>query len=187
MVVLPNDLSPTLMLHLDAEGRWVCDQDGLVSPIEEGGWVTTGGQRWQIGLPAAAEGTVREGTVRSLRTFSLHFRVSLDEEHTDLVLRRGEDEVAVPARKHHYLLLTLARLRDNDAQSGVGPAEAGWVAQSELAHMLRITQSQVNLQVFRARKQLAALGIEEAAALVERRVGSRQLRISDVKLHIQRG
>ena len=42
--------------------------------------------------------------------------------------------------------------------------------------MLRLPRSQVNLQVFRARKQLAEAGVGNAAALVERRQGSQQLR-----------
>jgi len=46
------------------------------------------------------------------------------------------------------------------------------------------TAPQINLDVFRIRKQFAALGLPDAANIVERRPRTRQLRIGTFHIHI---
>ncbi len=84
--------------------------------------------------------------------------------------------------------MTLARARLRDAEDAdLDEQSHGWVYQDELASMLRTSRNQLNLQVFRARKQLADLGVPGAHGLVERRLDSRQVRIGVGRLSIEAG
>jgi len=51
--------------------------------------------------------------------------------------------------------------------------------------MLGLEPNVLNVQIFRARKQLAAAGFEDAAQLVERRPGARQLRLGTGRLRVR--
>lgn len=53
----------------------------------------------------------------------------------------------------------------------------GWLYVDDLLKMLKITDNQLNLQIFRARKPLAQAGVEDAANLIERQPSNRALRI----------
>ncbi len=95
----------------------------------------------------------------------LHFRVSADEEWCQLMLRHSAGDIELAPRTHHYLLLTLAR--------------------PQLQRMLRIPEGQIDLQVFGLRKQLAAAGVANAAAVVERRKRYDLLRIGPGDLSVE--
>ena len=43
--------------------------------------------------------------------------------------------------------------------------------------MLNMDDNHLNISIYRARAQLAKLGVVDAAALIERRTGTRQLRL----------
>ncbi len=76
-------------------------------------------------------------------------------------------EKPLEARAYHYMLVTLARLRLKDTESAV--AERGWVHREELCRMLAVDNNKLNVDIFRARKQLAGMGVLGAAGLIERR------------------
>ena len=117
----------------------------------------------------------------------LHFGVSLDEEHVTCGVRiRMGGRVDLGARAFHELLLFLARARLADVEADVEASEQGWRYQDEVARDLGITPSLLNIHVFRARQQLAQLGIEDATALVERRAPTKQLRIGVSRLGVNR-
>ena len=98
----------------------------------------------------------------------------------------GDRRFDLKSRAHHYLLLTLARARISDADDPDLPATArGWLYQDDLARMLRLDDNAIYLAVFRARKQLKKAGVSRAASLVERRAGTRQLRIGVSELHVR--
>src|SRR3989344_3895216 len=86
---------------------------------------------------------------------SLHFNVSLDEEHVRLQVQEGERQFDLGERTHHYALLTLARLRWADAQRHRDSQAHGWVELERLAKMLGVEPGHLNIQIFRMRKQLA--------------------------------
>jgi hypothetical protein len=85
----------------------------------------------------------------------LHFNISLNEEHALLHVSSQQCSVDLGERVHHYCLLTLARLRLLDAGRGVDATEQGWVHVDRLQRMLGIDACYLNIQIFRARKQLA--------------------------------
>jgi hypothetical protein len=61
---------------------------------------------------------------------------------------------------------------------------SGWVNRDDLANDPRMASPQLNLDVFRIRKQFAVKGVVDAAALVERRSG--ELRIGTGKIAVAR-
>lgn len=101
------------------------------------------------------------------------FHTSQDEEHTFILAHMNCTGVDLGERVHHYLLLLLARQRLNDADKGFDSSNQGWVRVERLSVMLGLCESYVNLQIHRARKQLARFaGSDEGAAqLIERRAG----------------
>lgn len=113
-------------------------------------------------------------TIVSLRPpLWLHFRISLDEEHAQLRVSSGQYSVDLGERVHHYCLLTLARRRLHDAGRGIDPTEQGWLHVDELQRMLGIDACHLNIQIFRARKQMACVASEHGWSCdpVERRRG----------------
>ena len=110
--------------------------------------------------------------------------MSPDEEHVTLRASWQTGELNLGARAHHYTLLTLARLRLRDRDAGAPGGEEGWVYAQDLQRMLAVDAGKLNLDVFRARKQLARYGVLDAARLVERRPDTRQLRLGVERLSV---
>lgn len=177
----PGAELPELQIFRGQDGAWVVERDQVTSPAEE--TVSAGGRSWTLLLPADPELTL-DRDAPSVATIGLRFQVSRDEEFAQMSVLHGAREIPLEARVHHYLLLTLARCRLRDIEQGVPAAAAGWIHQTELARKLRIEEGQVNLQVFRARSQLAEAHVEEAAGVVERRSPGRQLRVGVDRLEV---
>ncbi|MES2153366.1 MAG: hypothetical protein V4508_26595 [Pseudomonadota bacterium] len=118
----------------------------------------------------------------------LHFQVSLNEEHAYLKLALdGKEEIDLGERAHHYSLLTLARRRLNDAAHGLDPSSQGWVETLQLSRMLGLDPACLNIQIFRARRQIAH-ALPPGAQLpdiIERRRG--EVRLGTLKFCIVRG
>ena len=110
----------------------------------------------------------------------------LDEETTQLELRQ-QQVLDLAVRTHHYLLLQLARHRAEDAARGLDSKSQGWVYAEDLAAELGLDSTHMNIQIFRARKQLSdmlpdALGQH---CLLERRGG--KIRFGCEKFKIFKG
>ncbi len=118
---------------------------------------------------------------------SLHFYVSLDEEHVCLEVQDSHLTFDLGERSHHYALLILARMRLMDATRQLDGAAQGWVDMERLAKMLGLDPGHLNIQIFRVRKQLA-MALPPGAPvpeLVQRRRGA--LRYGDLPFRITRG
>ena len=117
-----------------------------------------------------------------------HFQVSLNEEHAYLKIACNQGaEIDLGERVHHYSLLTLARRRLDDAARGVDPSSQGWVDAHQLSRMLGLDPACLNIQIFRARRQIAR-ALPNGARLpdiVERRRG--ELRLGALAFRIVRG
>ena len=118
---------------------------------------------------------------------SFRFTVSQNEEHASLTVMSDGKPIALGERIHHYTLVTLARVRQQDAEKGLAPASQGWIELDALSRMLGVEPSYVNIQIFRAKHQILSALPECAAspALVERRRGS--LRFGDFPFEIEGG
>jgi hypothetical protein len=121
--------------------------------------------------------------------------VSRDEEYIALAAHEGDRVLDLGERAHHAVLLALARARLADqapaqGESPSSPAEVlpesahGWMYQDELGRMLQLDETQINLLIFRCRRQLAAAGVVGAAGIVERRRATRQLRLGVARIEI---
>ncbi|MEZ4449850.1 MAG: FHA domain-containing protein [Nannocystaceae bacterium] len=177
-LTLPDAQEPECSIYQDARGGWRVDQGDEVATIEDREVVHASGGPWRIHLPTAVIGTMQEidaGPV--VAGLSLRFAVSRDEEYVELTARTGDRVLDLQARAHHYPLLLLARRRLADVESGLGIDEQGWIRQDELLRMLRVDDNHLNISIHRARAQLGKAGVLDAASLVERRTGTRQLRL----------
>ncbi len=186
LLVLPDDERPEVSIFEDSGGRWVAESGDEIRPVADREVVIVDGEGWILDLPSTAGETWDVGSLGpTLETISLRFAVSSNEEHIELTLLYEGNSTEVPPRGHHYLLLTLARalLADDRAASS---AERGWVDGQELCRMLATEPSLLNVDVFRARRQLASLGVYGAAGIVARRHRSGQLRLGTERVEVTR-
>jgi len=89
--------------------------------------------------------------------------------------------IELPARAYHPLLMELARQRLEDRVDPEVSAELhGWVSVEQLMEYCQLSEQQLNVQVCRARRLFAALGVMDARKVIERR--RRKLRIGVSRL-----
>jgi len=186
LLPLPSDEAPEATVHRDGQGRWLLEHDGEVALVQHGDTTVVAGETWRLFLPSADEQTLDLGDAQlTLASARLRFVVSRDEEHIQLFAQTRTTKVDLKARAHHYVLLTLARARRDDATNGVEPAEQGWVYHGELARMLSTERTHINVAVYRLRKQLHDAGFSDAARCIERRLTTGQLRIGVPSFEIE--
>ena len=107
----------------------------------------------------------------------LDLEPSLDEESVRTSLTFPDGVLEVPSRAAHLLVLHLARERLADTARGLPAAEQGWVYAEVLADAVDMDPQRVNVEVYRARRQLTRLGVAGACELFERRSQTRQIRL----------
>jgi hypothetical protein len=181
LLALPCPDDPQLSIYRAPEGGGVAEGVGAIADGER---VEAGGRAWIVTLPAPLPDTVVSRSVApALRSIELEFAHTLNEEHVEIRVIAPMHEIPLKARAHGYLLLTLARLRLADA--GAPPEEAGWVVVDDLVRMLRCEENHLNVDIYRARRQLSKAGVRDAAGLVERRSATREVRIGVERLHIR--
>jgi hypothetical protein len=180
LLVLPSNDDPRVTIYRDANGAWVLEQPNeLILPIGNLQTFEVDRRTWRfccnenvrttsLGLPPEE---------LEVRRIQLSFLVSRDEEHVQLHMTCGASSFDMGARSHNYLLLTLARRRLADAADRIDEASCGWIHQDDIAHDPTMAPPQLNIDVCRIRKQFAAVGIVDAANIIERRPRARQLRI----------
>lgn len=147
--------------------------DGERRAVHDGDTVDVDGATWRVQLPLVVAGTPTLETARTLASVHLRFLVSTDEERVAIALvHRGGTDV-LPPQWHHYMLLTLARLRADDAARP--PDVRGWVERDRLLRMLKLDTNALNVAIHAARSGLSAAGLVDAAGIVEVRRGQRRL------------
>jgi len=166
LIAIPSSQDPSVTVYRSVDGSWVLEQDIAVTPITN--------QQTLLATAAALE----------VRHLLLEFSVSKDEEHVCLRARSGAYHFDLGERNHHYLLLTLARQRLQDASEGLQESACGWVYQDDFAHDPSMAPQQLSVDVFRIRKQFAAAGVTDAASIIERRPRTKQLRIGVPRISI---
>ena len=106
----------------------------------------------------------------------------------------ADREIELEERAHHGLLLTLGRQRLSDQEEagttagggeGLSEASFGWVYHDELLRMLGVDENYLHVAIFRCRQDLGRAGVAGAAALIERRRSTRQLRIGVQRIEIK--
>lgn len=185
LLVLPDEDQPRVSVMEAEGGRWRLEALGETRWVSEGEVVLVDGERWRLDLPVTGATLDSNLAGRTIDTIALRFGVSRDEERVEVRVVGADGETALPSRSYQYLLLTLARARLHDSGSDSPPAERGWVDRDVLCRMLAMDEYRLNVDVCRARKQFAALGIHGAGEIVQRRVGTGRLRLGVEKVSVR--
>lgn len=182
----PGRESPLVVVFRGPDRGWRAEIEDKVAPVDDQTPLEIEGETFVLELPPlpADDSTETVADLRSLARIELAFRVSSDEEHVALRVGGPSFSKSYPHRAHHYLLLYLARQRLADRARGLPESNCGWVDAEQILNDLRCDVTVVNVQIHRARKQLVELGIVDAGNLVERRGGSRQLRLGVPDLEV---
>ncbi|MEM1415729.1 MAG: FHA domain-containing protein [Myxococcota bacterium] len=191
LLVLPDDEIP-LVIVTGLDGAWVAERsaDGETFDVDDHDEIDVEGVRWVLELPPparrASASTVedRDRIARSIEALCLEIRHSKDEEFVEVTAEVGLERSTLPARAFHYLLLVLARARISDQERGLSQEEQGWVYADRLTEELNISRAKLNVDIFRARKQIADLRVLGAARIVERRPQTQQLRLGVKELRV---
>jgi pSer/pThr/pTyr-binding forkhead associated (FHA) protein len=183
---LPAD-EPLVTIWQDGGGLWwLEDEEGNVREVSERGTFDVRGRTWRLSSGSSTSTTALSHELLATQQLTLSIRHSLDEEHVEVVAKAGQTTQSLGARSHHYVLLHLARQRLADREAGIAEGSCGWVYQDELIRQLGIDRVQLNVNVFRLRQQLSSLSLKDPAAVVERRVQTRQIRIGVRSLDVTR-
>ncbi len=182
ILALPSEATPErTIFRSDVAGRWNMEHDGETAVVVDGQTVEAGGRTFRLALPSDGTGTPTVETSFAIPNVTVRFDVSQNEEDVDVSLSFRTEVVPLERREHHYLLLTLARARREDAE--LEEAKRGWRTNDELHKMLRMDVAHLNVQIHRARKQLEAVGLEGAASIVEVRRGAKRWGTSRFTIH----
>lgn len=191
LLVLPGDEAALLAVYEDGEGSWLLEEADDVVPCPPELERELEGGRWRVLLPVAPAGgelpsTWGQAGGREVEAVCLRFTVSQDEEHVDTEVEVAGGRTVLRPRVHHFVLLELARRRLSDREAGVSVSEEGWAYVEDLCRGLDLRTPVLNLQLLRARQELAELGVEGVGRLFERRRLSGQLRLglADVRVRV---
>lgn len=186
---LPATGQPEANLYQSEDG-WILERGGQVHVVADSMTFTLPSGDYEVHLPRGVFSATSSTVVLSEgeQPLVLHFDVSFDEEHVAIQLSYQGKSLNLEHRSHSYLLLTLARRRERDQKDPhCPPQEAGWCETRELAEAFHASPEQLNLWVWRARKQVQELHPELASLVIERRPSLAVLRIGTPHLHIRRG
>lgn len=178
LLSLPTDDAIDAMLFY-RDGRWLLERAGAdCVPVADGQIVEVAGVPRRIWLSNDTDPT-RDATRsrRRIRDAILQLAVSRDGEEVRGELRLQDGALAMRSRVYLYLLVLLARYHQEDSTMGVPPGETGWRYADEVSRSLAIDVQTLNLQVHRARQDVAKMGFDDPTALIERRAMTKQLRL----------
>lgn len=186
LIAIPSQEDPSFTIYRASDGTWLLEQAASVTPIVDQQRFSAGGDTWKFCCPDLLSRTSLASLLTvDVQHLHLKFLVSRDEEYVELKVAGGQTTYDLGARSHHYLLLTLARRRLADERDGIPDGSAGWVYQEELSRDPSMAPPQLNLDVFRIRKQIAAVGILDGASIIERRPRTRQLRVGTKHISVE--
>lgn len=177
LIALPSADDPDVTVLRDATGQWRVETTHTNRVLNHGDLIEIRGVSFRFSSPVSISATRASDPGTQPPAAALLFAVSRDEEYVELRANLGGQLIELGASARNYLLLTLARKRLADRQQYLPETSCGWMYQDQLLQALRISQSQLNIDVFRLRKNLADKSIPLAANVVERRGRGGQLRL----------
>lgn len=182
LLALPDPECPEVTVYAQAQAWWL-DDAGDTSAATDGRIVATSAGLWRLHLPEELPATRRrEPEAPTVAGLTLQFAVAERDTYVELVASVGEHVFDLKARAHHLPLLLLARARLADRH--LPAAQQGWIHQDDLLGQLGWEVAHLNLDIHRIRRQFADVGIADAGHIVERRPGTRQVRIGAAQLEI---
>ncbi|MBK6513134.1 MAG: FHA domain-containing protein [Polyangiaceae bacterium] len=173
-------------------GSWVLERGSDVAPVRSGQLVVVGGRTLRVSLPLPAPETEETSALPAasvpgdaLGHTSLSFFVSADLESVTMSVRWNDEEWECQ-RAYNRALVELAKARLRDQSDGrLPPLEHGWVYGDELCSLADFDGlARLNVEIHRARSDLARRGVPNAPAIVQRRKGTGQLRIGTARVQV---
>ncbi len=174
MLVLPAGRAPSVTVFRTSRGGWKVETDDGLMPTEDGAVVRLENHVWTLELPDLGAATRTNASSVPLYAAQLRLRFAGRERPVLTVERAGRSE-DVGAGPHVDLLLELARAR------AAGDVE-GWVERDRVTAALSMSPNHLKVAIHRARKRLAAVGVEDAVSVVQRKRGHLRLGCADVVL-----
>ena len=186
IAVLPNEERPEVTLFLSPDGDWICESDSGVSVLSSGDLVGTNDCVWRFIEAKTVAPTLQleAQAMANSAQIGVLFEVSQNEEHVALKITMDHLEYDLGERNHHYLLLLLARRRMADKKQGIDESEQGWIEKESLSQMLGQSETHINIQVYRFRKQLIKV-LPQSLVLpqvIERRTGEIRFLYDNIKI-----
>ncbi len=181
------DAAAELVSVTRTSAGWVAERGADLIAVADGAILDAGGP-WRLHLPEAAraETTEAAGAGAYLTDTDVVLRVSQDLEHIEV-------EVG-SARLDHYaaneLLYVLALARQADA-AVQDPSERGWVHFDDLARRLSLSpddpksDNRLRQWIHQCRRRFERVGVLDGERVVERRAGSRQVRLGAPRVRIE--
>jgi len=189
VLLLPDDATPRASVCA-RDGHWELDINGGSCRVQDGEVVRVSDLSFELELPCIDPAAIATHSYRhqlSILGARIHFQVSQDEEFVSVSFTTGSTTTALRPRAFHYLLLILARARLEDTAAGVSEAEAGWLYADEVARRRCVSVEDTNVDICRARKQIAqSCQFVDAVHIIERRSGTGHLRLGVAAISIER-
>jgi len=191
--LLPNEQSPEIALILHQfTGQWSIEyvNEPQLEPrlLQENDVIEFSNQRWQLQLSHLEDNTELSASPQlEISDLFCVFELSLNEEITKLKVKSPQETTNLHTRSHHYLTLSLARYRVEDAEKGLPSTEQGWVNTDRLLRDLGVDMAHLNIQIHRSRKQFADMltNVHNADNVIERQL--RQVRFACPAFEIYKG
>lgn len=181
LLVLPDEEHAELTLFQSANHTWLAENEaGEIRPVETGQVIETASGSWRLELPAPNDRTPTAENLVTLATAELRLRVSQDQEEVEVGLRTESQVLSLGPRWYGYFLLLLAQARREEAD--LPAPDRGWRRMADLTRMLKLDSNALNVATHRARRELAELGLRDAAQIIEIRRGSRRLGTDRVRI-----
>ncbi|KZN43685.1 FHA domain-containing protein [Pseudoalteromonas luteoviolacea] len=174
---LPSESDPEIVVFYDNEKVCWCYEhleSGKIVALTDSDNLSVADELWYLFQVEAAS---QEATmpIDNAHQSSLEFLfdISLDEEITELKVNHNGASLDFDIRTHHYLTALLARYKARDEAAVEEEQERGWVSVSQLSKDLGISESHINIQIHRARKQFVDLVDDKSLAekIIERKRG----------------
>lgn len=191
--MLPCDDKPEMALfYVPTKDQWykefLLDTDGSAHPLDNEDFLYFDHKKWQVKLMPLTENTVLMAKAKlNADQINYRFNLSLDEENTELTVSTDDKNISLANKAHHYLTLSLARHRDEDAKKGLDEDSQGWRLPETLTKELGCDITLFNTHVCRAKQQFreALDGACDGDELIERR--GKKIRFSGVFYRIYKG
>jgi hypothetical protein len=190
LVALPSSEDLRATLYRSRDGEWTLERaDEAPVTLARGQIFECARRLWRFSCPVSSMGTLAStvDTAERLDLAMLRLTLSFNRNQEYVHVRAIGRTTAVDLGEsvYNYLLLRLARRRLDDAERGIPETSQGWVDVSELAEdPMFATPQQLNLAVFRIRKQFADAGIADSARIVERRSSTREMRLGTGRVSV---
>lgn len=166
-------------VFLSDNDDWCVHGEGRPLHLRNGDWVIAEQYQWCL---CAAEKGLPEYNLDVSESIQMaapivYFEVSTDEEHVVACIEIETEKISLYERAHHYLLVALARVKLQDYCKGYDISACGWVDMEDLCKMLGMDAAHINIQIYRARKQIAGAVFldDDFPDIIERRLGSVRL------------